>query len=158
MSGLLVFILRALLAATLYVFLGWALLMLWREVKQQATLLAMKKAPSILLTVTQPDHEPRMQHFNTAEIVIGRHSTCECHVNDDFVSAYHARLHFHHGQWWLEDLKSKNGTMLNGEKVTLPTVIVSGDEIRCGETSLMVTIGSDTPATTTSASDAHEND
>ena len=43
-------------------------------------------------------------------------------------------------QWWLEDLKSTNGTFLNEEKLDTPTVIVTGDEIRCGQVPVRVQI------------------
>jgi pSer/pThr/pTyr-binding forkhead associated (FHA) protein len=77
-------------------------------------------------------------------VTIGRNPACECQVNNDSVSAYHARLNYHHGHWWLEDLDSTNGTSLNQEKMVLPTVVIAGDEIRCGETRLIVASSGDT--------------
>jgi pSer/pThr/pTyr-binding forkhead associated (FHA) protein len=50
------------------------------------------------------------------------------------MSAHHARLVHHHGQWWLEDLNSTNGTYLNSEKLTTSAVIITGDEFKCGNT------------------------
>jgi pSer/pThr/pTyr-binding forkhead associated (FHA) protein len=49
-------------------------------------------------------------------------------------------LSYHHNQWWLEDLGSTNGTLLNQEKLTIPTVVISGDEFRCGETRFTITL------------------
>lgn len=138
MSGPVVLALRALLAAGLYVFLGWALLTLWLEVRQQGSLLAARKVPPITLSVTDGEAPPQLRHFTRPEVTIGRNPACECPISNDSVSAYHARLNYHHGQWWLEDLGSTNGTSLNREKLTLPTVVISGDEIRCGETLLVV--------------------
>jgi pSer/pThr/pTyr-binding forkhead associated (FHA) protein len=59
---------------------------------------------------------------------------------DDTASARHAQLSYHHLQWWLEDLASTNGTILNDTPITMPTVITSGDEIRCGETHMTITL------------------
>ncbi len=156
MSGPVILALRALLAAGLYAFLAWGLTLLWREVRQQAVLLAMRRIPAISLSVTGKDETTHVQHFKSAEVTIGRHPACECRLSDDSASAYHARLSFHHGQWWLEDLKSTNGTTLNGETVLIPTVVVSGDEIRCGKTRLVVTLGGDTLLSPTDKSDSYE--
>jgi pSer/pThr/pTyr-binding forkhead associated (FHA) protein len=61
-------------------------------------------------------------------------------LEDAAASARHARLSYHHNQWWLEDLGSTNGTLLNQEKLALPTVVISGDEFRCGETRFTITL------------------
>jgi pSer/pThr/pTyr-binding forkhead associated (FHA) protein len=63
---------------------------------------------------------------------------CDIPLPDETVSARHARLTYHHGQWWLEDLGSTNGTHLNDELLSVPTVLTSGDEIRCGNSRLVV--------------------
>lgn len=156
MSGPVILALRALLAAGLYIFLAWALLMLWREIKHQAAVLATRQIPAVSLSILQGDSTSQLRHFKSPEVTIGRNPACECQVGDDSVSAYHARLNFHHGQWWLEDLKSTNGTTLNQEKVLLPTVVVSGDEIRCGETRLVVTLAGDAPLPPAQRTDLHE--
>jgi pSer/pThr/pTyr-binding forkhead associated (FHA) protein len=49
-------------------------------------------------------------------------------------------LSYHHSQWWIQDLQSTNGTLLNDEKLKSATVIVSGDEIVCGQSVLIVSI------------------
>ncbi len=64
---------------------------------------------------------------------MGRDPHCDLYLENETVSAQHARLSFHHGQWWLEDLHSKNGTTLNGEKIETATIIVNNDRISCGE-------------------------
>jgi pSer/pThr/pTyr-binding forkhead associated (FHA) protein len=138
MSGPVVLGLRAILAIALYVFLAWALLTLWREIRQQGTMLVSRKIPPISLSILDPNSGSRLCHFTHSEVTIGRDSTCECRIYDDSISAYHARLNYHHGLWWLEDLGSTNGTSLNQEKLLLPTILVAGDEIRCGETRLIV--------------------
>ena len=44
---------------------------------------------------------------------------------------------FHHGQWWLEDLGSTNGTFLNKNQIAVPTVIITGDQIQMRERNLL---------------------
>jgi pSer/pThr/pTyr-binding forkhead associated (FHA) protein len=143
MSGPVVFALRAILAAILYTFLILTLITLWRELKQQSILLGDRKIPPISLAIQHEGHTPQVRHFHQPEITIGRNSACDYQVKEDSVSSRHARLRFHHGQWWLEDVGSTNGTALNGVKLDLPTVIVSGDEVRCGETRFVITFSGD---------------
>lgn len=138
MSGVVVLALRIILVLALYAFLILVFVTLWREVRQQGSLLAARKVPPLTLGITDGEQPVLQRHFNQPEITIGRQADCECRLENDSISAYHARLHYHHGQWWLEDLGSTNGTSLNQEKLTVATIIVSGDEIRCGETLLVV--------------------
>jgi hypothetical protein len=134
MSGPVVFALRALLAVSLYAFLAWAFFSLWRDIRQQGTILSTRRVPPLGLTFASPEGNPRRLHFTSSEITIGRDPGCDCPVEDDAVSARHARLIHHHNQWWLEDLGSTNGVLLNQQKLALPTVVTNGDEFCCGET------------------------
>jgi pSer/pThr/pTyr-binding forkhead associated (FHA) protein len=143
MSGPVVFILRLLLTASLYAFLAWAFTNLWRDIKLQSALLSARRIPPISLTLNPAEEVKHIRRFIQAEVTIGRDPACECPVDDDSVSARHARLSYHHNQWWLEDLDSTNGTLLNQEKLGLPTVVISGDEFRCGGTLFTVSLAGD---------------
>jgi pSer/pThr/pTyr-binding forkhead associated (FHA) protein len=50
----------------------------------------------------------------------------------------HARLYAKDGAWFVEDLGSTNGTYLNRMKVTAPSPIAPGDQVRVGKTVLEV--------------------
>jgi hypothetical protein len=63
---------------------------------------------------------------------IGRADRSTIVVDDPHVSARHAELRFERGQWWLRDLGSSNGTMLNGEPVRAVVGVRAGDVIQCG--------------------------
>jgi pSer/pThr/pTyr-binding forkhead associated (FHA) protein len=143
MSGPVVFILRLLLTVSLYAFLVWAFTNLWRDIKLQSALLAARKIPPISLTICLAGQVAQIRRFIQAEVTIGRDPACECPVDDEAVSARHARLSYHHNQWWLEDLDSTNGTLLNQEKLAIPTVVISGDEFRCGGTLFTVSLAGD---------------
>jgi pSer/pThr/pTyr-binding forkhead associated (FHA) protein len=143
MSGPILLVLRILLAASLYAFLGLAFFLLWQEIRQQAALLALRKVPPISLMIQREDTPAQIRHFTQPEITIGRDPACECPIQDETVSARHARLSYHHGQWWLEDLNSTNGTLLNREPVSTPTVLISDDEIGCGKARLTVVMAGD---------------
>jgi len=138
-----VLVLRFLLAIALYSFLGWALLTLWQELRQQGKNLAEQKKPGITITVRSALGKESQSRFSQAEIIIGRHTHCDLAIIDEALSAQHARITFHHGQWWLEDLNSTNGTFLNDGKLTTPTVVITGDEFKCGNTMFVIRIDDD---------------
>lgn len=140
MSGSIVLALRLVTALALFAFLGWALYFLYREVNRQGLSLANRRIPGISLTVKQEAGPFSLKYFAQAEIVLGRDPGCEIPLTDDTVSTRHAQLTYHHNQWWLEDLASTNGTFLNGTQVSMPTVITSGDEIKCGATRMVVNL------------------
>jgi pSer/pThr/pTyr-binding forkhead associated (FHA) protein len=144
MSGPIVLALRLLLTLCLYAFLAWALISLWRDIRLQSSLLVARKIPPINLSIIREDQAPEIRRFSQAEVTIGRDPACECPVEDHAISARHARLAYHHNQWWLEDLDSTNGTLINQEKLAIPTVVVSGDEFSCGKTLFTITLTGDT--------------
>jgi pSer/pThr/pTyr-binding forkhead associated (FHA) protein len=144
MSGTIILALRLVLAFALYGFLGWALVMLWRDIRKQGGSLANRRITSISLTVRHGRAAPVIKNFTQSEITLGRDPGCDIPLSDETVSTRHAQLTFHHNQWWLEDLSSTNGTILNRIVVTMPTVLTAGDEIICGDTRLIVNLSTNT--------------
>lgn len=126
------FILRVLLALALYAFLGWALFTIWRELRAHSLIVTTQRIPPITIHWSEND-ENFSEQFTQPEIVIGRDQGCELVVTNEMVSARHARFSFHNNQWWVEDLQSTNGTYLNDERVYTATVLIEGDELRCGK-------------------------
>ncbi len=134
MIATLVLVLRIALALALYAFLGWALWILFEEIRQQGNKISSQIKPGISLFVKIEDGTENQRHFSQAEIIIGRDTQCDLSIVDASLSAHHARLTHHHGQWWLEDLESTNGTFLNREKLSTPAVVITGDQFKCGNT------------------------
>lgn len=134
MIATVVLLLRLILAVALYAFLGWALWNLLRELKQQGDKLATQKKPGITISIKSEQGKESRRQFSQPQILIGRDTKCDVSMMDEAVSAHHARLTHHHGQWWLEDLNSTNGTYLNREKLTTPAVVITGDHFKCGNT------------------------
>ncbi len=63
-----------------------------------------------------------------------------CIPNDDYVSGRHAALYYENDSLLLADLKSRNGTYLNDQRVTEGALRVrSGDRIQIGESVLQIT-------------------
>src|SRR5512141_2612035 len=149
MTATIVLILRLLLATALYAFLGWALWTLFQEFKQQGDKLAVQKKPAITLYIKIEQGQENVRRFLQPEIMIGRDPNCDLAIMDEALSAHHARLAHHHGQWWLEDLNSTNGTLLNREKLTTPAVVITGDQFKCGNTVFSIRVDADDRHSTT---------
>lgn len=67
---------------------------------------------------------------------IGRLPSNTVVIEEAYVSAEHALLSYRDAQWWLEDLGSRNGTLLNGLSVTEPMMAHDSDIIAIGATRL----------------------
>ncbi len=63
---------------------------------------------------------------------IGRAPDSNIVVNERSVSRHHARIFHESGHYWLKDLDSANGTMLNGKKIKLQ-MLGNNDKITFGE-------------------------
>ncbi|WP_298087740.1 FHA domain-containing protein [uncultured Corynebacterium sp.] len=92
--------------------------------------------PHQLLVTAGPLAGSRMNLDNQREITIGRADDSAFVLNDDYASSHHARLLPRGGEWFLEDLDSRNGTFLNGQRVEQPEKLQPGMEIRIGRTTL----------------------
>jgi pSer/pThr/pTyr-binding forkhead associated (FHA) protein len=139
MSGIVVLIIRALISISLYLFLATALYIIWQELRTQSEMAKAAHVPLLTIIPINNGNDIPVE-FTNPEVIIGRDPSSNYSAQDDTVSSRHARLSFHHNQWWLEDLNSTNGTFLNDDRVYTPTVVISSDEIRCGQVLLKVTI------------------
>jgi pSer/pThr/pTyr-binding forkhead associated (FHA) protein len=74
-----------------------------------------------------------LKEFKIETIKIGRGSQCDLILNDPSVSGRHATISYTDEQWWIEDEGSRNGTYLNNNKLTNPTILVNEDMIRFGD-------------------------
>jgi pSer/pThr/pTyr-binding forkhead associated (FHA) protein len=134
MIATVVLVLRIALTIALYIFLAWALSTVLQDLQQQGTRISTQKKPGITIFAKFMQGVESQRFFTQSEITIGRDTHCDLSMMDETMSAHHARLVHHHGQWWLEDLNSTNGTYLNSEKLTTSAVIITGDEFKCGNT------------------------
>ena len=81
-------------------------------------------------------------------VVIGRSSDAEIAVPDRSMSRRHARLFFEGGDWLVEDLGSRNGTLLSGRRIDGPTPVAVGAALRIGSTTINVTQADGAPPLT----------
>lgn len=89
----------------------------------------------ISLRVVPTQGQPRVVELAGKTLHIGRDPACELPIGDDrtqSVSRRHARIDEHDGAALLTDLRSTNGTFLNGVRVEGQLQIEVGDRIRLG--------------------------
>ena len=73
--------------------------------------------------------------------VIGRAEALPIQILDDLVSRRHMQIRYDKdkNQYYAIDMKSKHGVFINGGKITKEAILVDGDEILIGQTTLMFT-------------------
>ena len=73
--------------------------------------------------------------------VIGRAESLPMQILDDMVSRKHLRIRYNEqtNEHSAEDMNSKHGVIINDRKMTDPTVLQEGDQIRIGQTYLLYT-------------------
>ncbi len=69
-------------------------------------------------------------------MVIGSDSSCDISLSDPEVSDEHASIRVHDGAIEIRDLGSRSGTFVNAVRITEPTALGPGDEVRVGSTVL----------------------
>jgi hypothetical protein len=76
----------------------------------------------------QADGRARVADFRQP-FIIGRDSDADVRLMHNKISRHHARVHFEGGQWWIADLNSRNGTYLDGARLTEPAPLGSNSEV-----------------------------
>ncbi len=64
---------------------------------------------------------------------VGRYSGLELSIKEQFISGVHATISDQNGELMIEDLGSRNGTFVNGDRIESPTRIDPGDLIQFSE-------------------------
>ena len=77
---------------------------------------------------------PGQHHELTGnEIIIGRDKDADIQIDSQVISRLHTRILWKDNSIILEDLKSSNGTFLNGMQIFSPVVLSHGDQISLGQ-------------------------
>jgi hypothetical protein len=87
------------------------------------------------LTITSGEDTGLMFPLTEAEYLIGRQRDNQISLADLGISGHHVRIYRGPEGYAIEDLKSRNGTWLNGAR-TFHALLHSGDQIRIGATEL----------------------
>lgn len=150
-SDQLLFVLKLLVLALLYLFFFRVVRAVWTEIRPAAPVgaappvapkpsrrdrTAPAPTPTAMLVVREPVELAGRAYELADEASIGRAAGCQITLDDTYASQIHARIHRRDGQWMLEDLGSTNGTWLNRHKVAGSMVVKPGDVIQIGNTVL----------------------
>ena len=85
-----------------------------------------------VLHVLDGSHSGLIFVLATEQSVIGRGETCELSLGDAGVSRTHALFKRSSSGFQVNDLSSRNGTFLNGRRITQPTLLRQGDTLALG--------------------------
>jgi DNA-binding winged helix-turn-helix (wHTH) protein len=70
--------------------------------------------------------------LHDGDILIGRAEDCQVRLRSTTVSRHHARIHVEGDRAWVEDLGSKNGTLVGGTRIEGRTALGSDEQIQVG--------------------------
>ena len=92
-------------------------------------------SPTHVLVVEGANAGERAE-LDQAPVLIGRGTDAAIRLDDDYVSTRHARIASSAEQWFVEDLGSTNGTYVGSARITQPTTLTLGTQVRIGKTIL----------------------
>jgi serine phosphatase RsbU (regulator of sigma subunit) len=85
------------------------------------------------LTIESADGTRQRFHLWKERVTVGRARSCDVFLPDQWLSRQHAEIRQRNGDYFVADLESKNGTLLNGERVAEERRLRHGDVISLGE-------------------------
>ncbi len=130
---LILWVVRLAFLFLLYVFLFRVVRTLLRDLRAAA------REPTTtmgrLVVLASPGAEPPAGHVFALDAIttVGRDVNNSIVVDDPFASAEHAVLTFRGSAWYVEDLGSTNGSLVNGHPVSGVATIAFGDELQVGQ-------------------------
>src|SRR6185295_5524683 len=90
------------------------------------------------VVISEKGGEQRRVEFDKSEVTIGRVQGNDIILPKGNVSKRHSRIVLKDGKFIIVDIKSTNGTYVNGRKITSPLVIKPTDKIYIGDFILTV--------------------
>jgi FHA domain-containing protein len=129
--------------AVLYLFLLWVTRMALRDLRGVATPgyetgyhdVREQGATDAFLVVEEGGGLPRGEHFDLfGGISLGRSADADIRLDDRYASGIHARVFNRSGAYFVEDMNSTNGTLLNSRELHGEAELNPGDLIRIGDT------------------------
>jgi hypothetical protein len=130
--------------AVLYLFLLWVTRMALRDLRGTASpgfetgyhdVLSGEEATDAFLAVEAGGGLNKGDHFDLfGGISLGRSADADIRLDDRYASGFHARVFNRGGGYFVEDLNSTNGTLLNSKELHGEAELRPGDVIRIGDT------------------------
>jgi DNA-binding winged helix-turn-helix (wHTH) protein len=82
--------------------------------------------------------EAREIELEDGDNLLGREKGVRVWIDDPAVSRHHARIRVVSGRATIEDLDSKNGTILNGSVIDRATLLSDGDRVQIGRAEMTI--------------------
>ncbi|HEU4980417.1 MAG TPA: FHA domain-containing protein [Solirubrobacterales bacterium] len=131
--------------AVLYLFLLWVIRMALRDLRGVASpgyetgyhdvLGGDRGATDAFLVVEEGGGLSRGEHFDLfGGVSLGRSADADIRLDDRYASGIHARVFNRSGAYYVEDMNSTNGTLLNSRELHGEAELSPGDLIRIGDT------------------------
>ena len=97
-------------------------------------------SPLLRLHITPAEGAPFEHVLKSESLVVGRASDADLTLSDPFLSRRHSRFYRVGSALFVEDLGSRNGTLLNGEKVAKPTEARPGDVVKISGSTIAIQV------------------
>jgi len=78
------------------------------------------------------EHVERVYELSDEQVIIGRRDDCAVCLSGNTISRRHAQIRHLEGQYFITDLGSTNGTLLNGEALVGEEQLRDRDEVGVG--------------------------
>jgi FHA domain-containing protein len=72
---------------------------------------------------------------------VGRSKESDVQIDDRYASSLHARVFSRDGRFYVEDMSSTNGTLLNGATLHGEAELIDGDNVQIGDTVFRLEVG-----------------
>jgi sigma-B regulation protein RsbU (phosphoserine phosphatase) len=105
-----------------------------------------------ILCALQGSRQGQCYPLDGPAAVLGRHPACDIVLESGSVSRQHARITNSEGNYYIEDLNSRNGTYINGRLLTGRQLLKENDEIGICELSFVFHLALPEPSDTISTS------
>jgi hypothetical protein len=96
---------------------------------------APRRGPDGWLVVERGGGLEREQRFDLiGGLSVGRSKEADVRIDDRYASSLHARVFSREGRFYVEDMNSTNGTLLNGATLQGEAELIDGDNVQIGDT------------------------
>jgi hypothetical protein len=85
--------------------------------------------------------EPNQRFDLIGGLSIGRSKEADVRIDDRYASSIHARVFSREGRFFVEDMNSTNGTLLNGATLQGEAELIDGDTVQIGDTVFHLEVG-----------------
>ncbi|MDX1971918.1 MAG: SpoIIE family protein phosphatase [Candidatus Sumerlaeia bacterium] len=91
------------------------------------------------LSILSGEEAGRIFHFDAVQITIGRSVNNDLQIVDRRMSRNHCQISLVGDVYYVEDMQSKNGSLLNGKPLTSRQILKHGDMIQVGDSNVLFT-------------------